>query len=88
MAARHKKDTVETTYPYIFLVCKGLSINDVGVGWGSVFQEIRPGARSKTGDIFKEKLGGGYRKTTLNTHMFSSWSPAQLPSESGAIPLP
>ena len=42
-----------------FLGCKGLS-NDgvVGVARGTVFQEIRPGASFKTGDLVREKLGG------------------------------
>ena len=41
-----------------FLVCKGLSNDDVGVARGTIFQEIRPGAGFKTGDFVKEKLGG------------------------------
>ena len=45
------------------LVCEGLSNDDVGVARGTVFQEMRAGAGFKTGDFFKEKLGG-YRRTT------------------------
>ena len=41
-----------------FLVCKGLSNDDVGVARGTVFQEIRPIAGFKTGGFAKEKLGG------------------------------
>ena len=41
-----------------FLVCKGLSINDVGVSRDTVFQEIRSGAGFETGDSVKETLGG------------------------------
>ena len=41
-----------------FLVCKGLSIDDVGVSRDAVLQKIRPGAGFETGDIVKEKLGG------------------------------
>ena len=37
-----------------------LSNNDVGVAKGTIFQKIRPGrADFKTGDLVKEKLGGG-----------------------------
>ena len=32
---------MKTKYPYVFLVCKGLSIDDVGVSRDTVFQEIR-----------------------------------------------
>ena len=46
-----------------FLVCIGLSNDDVGVARGTVFQEIRPGAGFKTGD-FVEKSWGGYRSKT------------------------
>ena len=41
-----------------FLVCKGLSIHDVGVSRDTVFQKIRPGAGFETGDFVKEKFGG------------------------------
>ena len=37
---------------------KGLSNDGVGVARGAVFQEIRPGARFKTGDFVKETSGG------------------------------
>ena len=44
---------------YLFLLlCKGLTIDDVGVSRDTVFQEIRPGAGLKTGDVGEEKLGG------------------------------
>ena len=42
----------------IYLVCKGLLNDDVGVARGTMFQEIRPGAGFKTGDFVEEKLGG------------------------------
>ena len=35
---------------------------------GTVFQELRPGAGFKTGDFVKEKLEGGYRRTTQDRH--------------------
>ena len=41
-----------------YLVCGGLSNDDVRVVRGAVFQEIRPGAGFQTGDFVKEKLGG------------------------------
>ena len=48
-------------------MCKGLSIDDVGVSRDTVSQEIRPVAGFETGDFVKEKLGGeGYRRTTLS----------------------
>ena len=50
-----------------FLVCKGLSNDNVGVGKDTVSQEIRPGAGCKNGDLVEEKLGG-YRRTTRCLH--------------------
>ena len=41
-----------------FLVCEGLSTDDVGVARGTVLQEIRPCAGFKTDHFVKEKLGG------------------------------
>ena len=41
-----------------FLVYTGLSNDDVGATRGTVFQEVRPGVGSKTGDFAKEKLAG------------------------------
>ena len=41
-----------------FLVCKGLSVDDVGVSRDAAFQEIWPGAGFETGEVVKEKLGG------------------------------
>ena len=41
-----------------FLVCKDLSIDDVGVSRDTVFQEIWPGAGCETGDLVKETLRG------------------------------
>ena len=37
-----------------FLVCEGLPISDVGVTWGTVFQEVRPGAGFITRDFVIE----------------------------------
>ena len=45
------------TYPCIFLVCKGLTIDDVGVSRNTVFQEIRPGDGLETADFVKQELG-------------------------------
>ena len=42
----------------IFSVCKGLTIDDIGVSRDTVFQKIRPGAAFETGDFVKEMLGG------------------------------
>ena len=50
---------------HIYFACKGPSNDDAGVSRDTVFQEIRPGVGFKTGDFVKEKLGGGYRRTTL-----------------------
>ena len=48
-----------------FLVCKGLSNDDVGVARGTVFQEIRPGGLFSKPMISLEKCWGGYyRRTT------------------------
>ena len=40
-------------------MCKGLSIDGVGMSRDTVFQEIRPGAGFETGDFVKEKGVGG-----------------------------
>ena len=56
-----------------FLVCKSLSIDDVGVTRDAVHQDIRSGAGFKTGDFVEEKFGGAtverlqWRKTKLLT---------------------
>ena len=39
-------------------LCKGLSIDDVGVSRDTMFHEIPPGAGFETGDFVKDKLGG------------------------------
>ena len=57
MAAR-RKDTIEKEVSIHFLVCKGLSIDDVGVSRHTIVQEIRRGAGFETDDFVKEKLGG------------------------------
>ena len=41
-----------------FLVCKDLTIDDVGVSRETLFREIRPGAGFEPGDFVQEKLGG------------------------------
>ena len=53
-----KKIAIESGL-YIFS-CSQWTIlnNDVGVARGTVFQEVRPGAGSKTGGFAKESLGG------------------------------
>ena len=52
-------DTIENKVSIYFLVvCKGLSIDDVGVSRDTVFQEIWHGVGFETADFVKEKLGG------------------------------
>ena len=46
------------------LVWKGLSNDDVGVAWGIVFQEIRPGASPPEISLIK---GGGATVERLHT---------------------
>ena len=46
-----RKNTVEVTISTYFLLCKGLSIDDVGVSRDTVFQEIRSGAGFETIDF-------------------------------------
>ena len=41
----------------IFLFCKGLPNDDVGVARGAVFQEMRPGDGFTTSDFVKENFG-------------------------------
>ena len=66
MAARRKEGytIIEKNVSKYFVVCKGLTIDDVGVSRDTVFQEIRPGAGFETADLsLKETLGGLYRRT-------------------------
>ena len=58
MVARHEEGGYETKIFVLFLVCKGLSNDDVGVARGAVFQNIWPGGGFKTGHFGKKKLGG------------------------------
>ena len=59
MAAQHKEGYYrKKKVPILFLVCEGLTIDDIGVSRDTVCQEIRPGAGSSTGDLVEEKLGG------------------------------
>ena len=59
---------------HYFLLCNGLLKLDVAVARGTVFQEVRSGARFRTGDFVDKKLGGrGYRSTASHgaiTHVF------------------
>ena len=64
MASPHDKIFHEQNIFTYFLVCERLSNDDFGVARGAIFQEIWPGAGFKTGDFVKEKLGGGYHRTT------------------------
>ena len=47
--------------PVYFLVCEqnDQTMTSGRVATGTVFQELRPGAGFKTGDLVKERLGGG-----------------------------
>ena len=47
---------------YVF-VCKGLSIDDVGVSGDTVFQEIRPGELVLKPATSLKNSWGGYRRT-------------------------
>ena len=47
MAARYEERCYETIIWKCFLVCKGLSNDDVGVASGTLFQQIRPRAGLK-----------------------------------------
>ena len=50
-----RRDTIEKDVSIYFLVCKDVSIDDVGVSRDIVYQEIRPGAGFETADFVKEK---------------------------------
>ena len=58
--------------PCIFLLCKGLSIDDVGVSRDTVFEEVRPGAGFETRDLVKEQFGGGYSRLTQKCYTYRS----------------
>ena len=53
-----------------FLVCKSLSIDDVGVTRDTVYQEIRSRAGFKTSDFVEEKLGGATVERLCCTYIF------------------
>ena len=54
-----RKDTIENKVSIHFLVCRGLSIDEVGVSRDTVFQEIRSGVSFETtGDFVKWNLRG------------------------------
>ena len=63
MAARQEEGRNESQLFVYVVVCKWLSNDNVGVAWGTVFEEIWPGAGFKTGDFVKNGWGG-YRRTT------------------------
>ena len=48
---------MKRTSSHFFLVCEGLSNDDVGVAMGTLFQEVRPWAAFKTDDFVKGKSG-------------------------------
>ena len=58
MVARHEEGCFYQKVSAYFIVCKGLSSDDVGIPRDTMFQEIRPGAGFKTGDFVQEALGG------------------------------
>ena len=53
-----REDPIESKVSTYFLVCKGLSIDSLGVSRDTVLQEVRPGAGFETDDYVEEKLGG------------------------------
>ena len=59
MAARLEGGCYEKYFFMCFLVCKGLSNNEVGVARGApYFRKYGGELVSKTGDFVKEKTGG------------------------------
>ena len=50
-----------------FLVCSGLSNDDVGEAEGTVLQEMQPGCAFKTGDFVQENGGGATLARLLGT---------------------
>ena len=56
MAARHEKGGYYIKVSTYLRVWKQLSNNDVAVARDTVFQEVRPGAGVKTGNLVKVKL--------------------------------
>ena len=57
---------------YMFLFAKDHRKMTSGWQRDSAFQQIRPGARFKTGDFVKKKLGGGSTVVRRTTFMTSS----------------
>ena len=58
MAHQHEECCYEKIPFTCCLAYKGLSNNGVGVGRGTVLQEMRPGAGFKTGYFVDKTLGG------------------------------
>ena len=56
VTVRHDEVCYKENISKIFLVCKGLSHHDVRVARCTLFQDVRPGAGLKTGDLVKHKL--------------------------------
>ena len=55
---------MKTTLFTCFVVCRGLSNDDVGGARSTIFQEIRPAAGLKKPAISSKKCWGGYRSKT------------------------
>ena len=67
MAALHEEGCYETNTFSCFLVCKGLSNDDVEVARGTVFQEIWPGAGFKNQRFRFKKCWGATGGRITNT---------------------
>ena len=63
MAGRHEEGCHEKKYPRVFSWSQRKDYHrtiEAGVARGTVFQDIRPGAGLKTGDVVGEKFGGAF----------------------------
>ena len=69
MGARHEGGCNETNFLLHFLDCKGLSNDDVGVTWGTVFQEIRPVDGVRIDGFVKERLWGLPQNDSIVEHL-------------------
>ena len=64
MAARQEEGRYQAQLFLYFLVCKGLSNDDVGVAWGNAFLRIYGGELVSKPAISLKKSWEGYRRTT------------------------
>ena len=83
MAARHEEGCYGMHFSMHFLVCRGLSNDDVGVARGTVSQETRPGAGVSKPAISSKKNVGGAIVERLKYFVNLQWDSKGAPASVG-----